>query len=65
MATVPDLAAIRAAAAQLFPLLLLVGSQGTGKSQRARIIRWLLDPNLVALRSPPREPRDLAIAATN
>ena len=38
---------------------------GTAKSTFARILRALIDPNTVPLRTLPREDRDLFIAATN
>jgi hypothetical protein len=40
-----------------------VGEQGTAKSCAARIIRQLIDPNENALRSPPRDERDLIAQA--
>jgi hypothetical protein len=46
-------------------VLILLGEQGSGKSLLARILRSLLDPNTVPLRSLPREDRDLAITANN
>ncbi|MBZ5588132.1 MAG: hypothetical protein LAO05_06175 [Acidobacteriia bacterium] len=48
-----------------YMILVLLGEQGTGKSVLARILRWLIDPNTVALRAVPREERDLVITATN
>ena len=41
------------------------GEQGSTKSTTARVRRSLIDPNKAALRSQPREERDLAIAASN
>jgi hypothetical protein len=41
------------------------GEQGSGKSTRARIVRSIIDPHSVPLRSEPKEPRDLMIAANN
>ena len=46
-----------------YPLLVVQGEQGSAKSSLCRILRTVLDPSVVALRSPPREERDLAIAA--
>jgi hypothetical protein len=43
----------------------LTGEHGTAKSTFARIMRALLDPHTTPLRSPPREDRDLFIAANN
>lgn len=39
------------------------GEQGAAKSWTSRIVRALVDPNLVPLRSEPRDERDLMIAA--
>lgn len=46
-----------------YPILLLQGEQGAAKSVTARLIRSLVDPHSGDLRRPPRDPRDLAIAA--
>jgi hypothetical protein len=48
-----------------YPVLCLTGQQGSAKSTNVRALRGLIDPNVAGLRSEPREPRDLAIAATN
>lgn len=48
-----------------YPILILHGEQGTGKSTAGRMLRGLIDPNTAALRSVPREERDLLIAARN
>jgi hypothetical protein len=48
-----------------YPILGLVGEQGTAKSFFARVMRKLVDPNSAPLRSLPREDRDLFIAASN
>lgn len=48
-----------------YPILLLVGEQGSAKSTAARIYRELIDPNTAPLRSAPRDERDLMIALTN
>jgi len=45
-----------------YPHLSLVGEQGSAKSTAAAILRALIDPNAAALRSPPSEARDLAVA---
>jgi hypothetical protein len=45
--------------------LVLTGEHGTAKSTFARILRALVDPHTTALRSLPREDRDLFIAANN
>jgi len=46
-----------------YPPLGVHGEQGSGKSTGARVLRELVDPNAAPLRSEPREPRDLMIAA--
>jgi 5S rRNA maturation endonuclease (ribonuclease M5) len=46
-----------------YPPLGLHGEQGSAKSTRSRLLRGLIDPNVAALRSAPREERDLVIAA--
>jgi hypothetical protein len=48
-----------------YPVLCLHGEQGSAKSTTARVLRELVDPNAAPLRSEPREPRDLMIAANN
>ena len=48
-----------------YPLLIITGEQGSAKSTLARWLRSLVDPHDVPLRSPPREERDLMIAAAN
>src|SRR5262249_24935954 len=48
-----------------YPVLDVEGPQGATKSTLQRMLRRLLDPNLADLRSQPKEPRDLAIAAGN
>ncbi|MGH7054935.1 MAG: DUF3631 domain-containing protein [Stellaceae bacterium] len=47
------------------PVLVLTGEQGSAKSSLAALLRALVDPNTVPLRSLPREDRDLFIAANN
>jgi hypothetical protein len=46
-----------------FPIVALRGEQGTAKTTLAKILKGLVDPAKPALRSDPRELRDLAIAA--
>jgi hypothetical protein len=46
-----------------YPVLASFGEQGSAKSTVTRVLRGLLDPNAAPLRSEPREPRDLMIAA--
>ena len=48
-----------------FPVLEVLGEQGSAKSTSARILRFLVDPNTAPLRWMPRNERDLAIAARN
>jgi hypothetical protein len=48
-----------------YPILCVQGEHGSGKSSACEIARGLVDPNSAALRSEPREPRDLMIASKN
>ncbi len=48
-----------------YPILILQGEQGTGKSTTSRVIRLLSDPSSVPLRAPPKELRDMLVAACN
>lgn len=48
-----------------FPVLIFRGEQGCSKSTTARMIRSLVDPSALPLRSEPKEVRDLMIAASN
>lgn len=48
-----------------FPILAVNGEQGSAKSTLCKMGRALIDPNVAPLRRPPREDRDLLIAATN
>lgn len=48
-----------------YPVLVLTGEQGSAKSTAGRVLRSLIDPSTVPLRSLPREERDLAITAGN
>lgn len=48
-----------------FPSILFQGGQGSGKSLMAELLRRLIDPASVALSSPPKDERDLAIAVCN
>lgn len=48
-----------------FPILVVTGEQGSAKSTLSKVIRRLVDPNRADARRPPRESRDLAIAAMN
>ncbi|HHV54503.1 MAG TPA: hypothetical protein GXX55_03520 [Firmicutes bacterium] len=48
-----------------YPVLAVMGEQGTGKSLLVRFLRYLLDPNTAPLRTSPRDEGDLIIAARN
>jgi hypothetical protein len=48
-----------------YPVIVLVGEQGSAKSTFCWILKSLIDPNTAPLRALPREDRDLFIAATN
>lgn len=46
-----------------FPVLALVGEQGSAKSTTARVLRALVDPNKAPLRTLSRSDRDLMVSA--
>jgi hypothetical protein len=48
-----------------YPVLALHGEQGSGKSTAVEVLRSIIDPNEAALRPPPRDERDLVLAASN
>ena len=48
-----------------YPVLVLMGEQGSAKSTFARIMRSIVDPNISAIRAEPKDVRDLVISATN
>jgi len=48
-----------------YPLLVIAGEQGAAKTMLTKIVRSLIDPNVAPTRAPPREERDLMIAANN
>ena len=48
-----------------FPVLSVIGEQGSAKSFTCRILRQLLDPNKADTRSLPNDSRDLMISANN
>lgn len=48
-----------------YPVLSVDGEHGSAKSTLCRFLRALIDPNVASLRRPPRDERDLIIAATN
>jgi primase-polymerase (primpol)-like protein len=47
------------------PVVIFGGEQGSSKSTTQRIIKDLIDPNEAPLRLPPKDERDLMIAAKN
>ena len=48
-----------------YPVLTVIGEQGSAKSTLIELLRLLVDPNVANLRAPPREDRDLFISAGN
>lgn len=48
-----------------YPILILQGEQGSAKSTTAKLLRTIIDPSTAPARTPPREERDLLIAASN
>lgn len=48
-----------------YPLLVLSGEQGSGKSSFSKLLRSLVDPAKAPIRTAPKEERDLLIAARN
>ena len=46
-----------------FPLLVLLGEQGTAKTTTARVLKRLTDPRAADARAEPKDVRDLMIAA--
>lgn len=48
-----------------YPITNFTGEQGSSKSTTSRVLRSLIDPNTAPLRSEPRNPHDLVIAANN
>ena len=46
-----------------YPVLLMFGGQGTGKSSTHSILRDLFDPNQVNLRAAPKTVEDMWVAA--
>src|SRR4029079_430679 len=48
-----------------YPLLAVSGEQGSAKTVLSKLLRALIDPNAAAVRAPPRELRELMIAANN
>ncbi|WP_394752802.1 hypothetical protein [Crenothrix sp.] len=48
-----------------FPVLILQGEQGTGKSTTSKVLRSLVDPSTVPLRNPPKDIDSLLVSACN
>ena len=48
-----------------YPICVTNGEQGSAKSTTNRVLRDCVDPNKAGLRRPPRERRDLMVAALN
>jgi hypothetical protein len=48
-----------------FPVLNINGEQGSAKSTLCKMVRALVDPSRAAVRRPPKDERDLMIAASN
>lgn len=48
-----------------YPVLQLLGEQGSAKSSTAQVLRRIIDPNKAPLRLAPKDNRDLMIAANN
>lgn len=48
-----------------YPLLVVTGEQGAGKTFLTELLKALIDPSSIPTRSPPRNERDLLIAAEN
>jgi len=48
-----------------YPILILLGEQGSAKSTMERLLRRVIDPSAALVRTPPRHEPDLLIAATN
>lgn len=48
-----------------YPVLVLQGEQGSAKTTAARILRTVVDPSILAVRTIPRGEQDLALAANN
>ena len=48
-----------------FPILVVSGEAGTGKSVFSRMLRSLVDPSAAPIRAVPRDERDLVVSASN
>ncbi|HLM60922.1 MAG TPA: DUF3854 domain-containing protein, partial [Pyrinomonadaceae bacterium] len=48
-----------------FPILLISGEQGAAKSTTSKLLKGLVDPSVIPVRSAPRDEHNLVIAANN
>ncbi len=48
-----------------YPILVLNGEQGSGKSSFSRLLRSLLDPSSPAIQGPPKDEQNLIVSAQN
>jgi hypothetical protein len=48
-----------------FPILVINGEAGTGKSMFSRFVRSLVDPSAAPIRAMPKDDRDLVVSASN
>lgn len=48
-----------------YPILVVNGEQGSGKSTFSRLLRSLVDPNGAPIRAVPKDDRDLIVSASN
>ena len=48
-----------------YPILLIQGEQGSGKSILSRLLRSIVDPNTAPIRAAPKDEEDLIVAAKN
>ena len=48
-----------------YPILIVSGEQGSSKSTFSKVLRAIIDPNEAALRTLPRDERDLYISASH
>lgn len=48
-----------------YPLAIISGEQGSGKSNGSKVLRALVDPNAAPIRTPPKDERDLLVGAVH
>jgi hypothetical protein len=48
-----------------YPVLIIQGEQGSAKSTMEKLLRMIIDPSIALVRTPPKDDRDLLIAANN